>query len=234
MIDQAHAPGGNRSGHPQGQPQQHAALMDGIYRWNRHVYDASRKFFLFGRDSLIAGLQARPGEHILEIGCGTARNLVLLNRLAPDAVLYGVDASSEMLLTAESNLRRAGLPGRVALRQGLAEELRHGAIGPERGFDAVFFSYALTMIPPWSEAVEAAIRVLRPGGRLHIVDFWDQAMLPAPFRKLLTWWLAKFHVHHRAGLLPMLERLKADGRLSALEVDPIAGRYAYVIRAVVA
>ena len=53
-----------------------AALMDRMYRRQRHIYDLSRKFYLLGRDEAIARLRPAPGDKVLEIGCGTGRNLV--------------------------------------------------------------------------------------------------------------------------------------------------------------
>ena len=54
----------------------HAELMDGVYRYQRHVYDLTRKYYLLGRDRLIDGLAVPPGGTVLELGCGTGRNLV--------------------------------------------------------------------------------------------------------------------------------------------------------------
>ncbi len=77
-----------------------AALMDGMYRRQRHIYDLSRKFYLLGRDEAIARLRPAPGDRVLEIACGTGRNLVKLAQVYPDARLFGLDVSREMLATA--------------------------------------------------------------------------------------------------------------------------------------
>ena len=71
-----------------------AATMDRMYRHQRHVYDATRKFYLFGRDRLIRELAPAPGDRLLEIGCGTARNLIRVARRHPQVALYGIDASA--------------------------------------------------------------------------------------------------------------------------------------------
>ena len=57
-----------------------AALMDRIYHRQRRYYDFTRKYYLLGRDRLIEGLAPPPGGRVLEIGCGTARNLVAAAR----------------------------------------------------------------------------------------------------------------------------------------------------------
>jgi S-adenosylmethionine-diacylgycerolhomoserine-N-methlytransferase len=164
---------------------------------------------------------------VLEIGCGTARNLRRLAELAPAARLYGLDASEEMLDTARRSLDRSGLPN-VTLGQGLAEEVAPPAmLGTSGPFDAVFFSYVLSMIPTWEAAVEAALNQVRPGGTLAVVDFWDQGDLPGWFRTLLQSWLGLFGVHHRPELLAYLRKLGADGRVD-LTLEPVAYRYAYI------
>jgi S-adenosylmethionine-diacylgycerolhomoserine-N-methlytransferase len=91
--------------------------MDKMYRRQRHIYDLSRKFYLLGRDEAIARLRPAPGDKVLEIGCGTGRNLVKLARAYPEARLFGLDVSQEMLATAAASVARARLSARVALAQ---------------------------------------------------------------------------------------------------------------------
>lgn len=73
---------------------EHAAKhMDGIYRYQRYIYDLTRKYFLLGRDTMLDGLQPPDGGTVLEVGCGTGRNLVLAARRYPNAKYYGFDIS---------------------------------------------------------------------------------------------------------------------------------------------
>jgi len=75
-------------------------LMDRIYARQRHIYDASRKYYLLGRDTLIAELAPPPAARVLEIGCGTGRNLIQIALTYPESRCCGVDISSAMLATA--------------------------------------------------------------------------------------------------------------------------------------
>jgi S-adenosylmethionine-diacylgycerolhomoserine-N-methlytransferase len=184
-----------------------ASDMDRIYRLQRHIYDASRKFYLLGRDDMLKGLDVPRGGTILEVGCGTGRNLILAARRYPHARLYGFDVSPAMLETAAASIAKAGLSDRITLAQGDASDFTGFALFGVSSFDRVFISYALSMIPPWREAVTRAFAAVTPGGSLHIVDFGEQSRLPRAFRKGLRAWLKKFSVYPREDLERELEQL---------------------------
>jgi S-adenosylmethionine-diacylgycerolhomoserine-N-methlytransferase len=186
-------------------PASHAELMDGVYRWQRHIYDLTRKYYLLGRDRLIAGLEVPAGGTALELGCGTGRNIILAARRYPDARFFGLDISAEMLETASAAIAREGLVDRVALAQGDATAFDAKALFGRSGFDRVFVSYSLSMIPGWEKTVSAALAALSPNGSLHVVDFGQQEGLPGWFRTFLRGWLKKFHVAPRESLREVLE-----------------------------
>lgn len=207
----------------------HAALMDQVYRRQRYIYDASRKYFLFGRDRLIRDLELGPDEHVVEVGCGTARNLIAIARRYPGARLYGLDASGEMLKTAARHIARAGLGDRIGLAQGYAERLAPAMFGVPTAFDRVIFSYSLSMIPDWYQSLKAAHAVLAPDGRLHVVDFGDLAGLGRPPAWLLRAWLHRFHVEPRSELLRTMEaKLPINTRKNNI-LSVLPGRYAFVL-----
>ncbi len=136
--------------------------MDRVYRNQRYVYDLTRKYYLFGRDRLIRELALKPGETLAEIGCGTARNLVAIARQYPGNKLFGLDASSEMLRSAQASVARAGFSERVGLAHGYAENLTPGLLGLDKPLDHIVFSYSLSMIPDWRGALSAACGALAP------------------------------------------------------------------------
>ena len=142
-----------------------AALMDRMYRRQRHIYDLSRKFYLLGRDEAIARLHPAPGDKVLEIACGTGRNLIQLARAYPEARLFGLDVSREMLATAAASAARAGLASRLALAQGDATAFDPEAMFGSASFERVMISYALSMIPPWREALAHALELWRRADR---------------------------------------------------------------------
>jgi len=201
----------------------HAALMDRIYRRQRHIYDFTRKYYLFGRDRLVDGLDLKLGARVLEVGCGTARNLVRIAKRRPDVRLYGLDASSQMLTSARRACVAASV--RAELVQAYAEDLSPSLFGETEPFDAILFSYSLSMIPEWKVALRAALEALAPDGSLNIVDFGDLKGLGPLIELLLRGWLGLFHVAPREELLMTLER--EFGAQDGLVVLP--GRYAFVL-----
>ncbi len=177
-----------------------ARLMDRIYAQQRHLYDATRKFYLLGRDGLVADLDPPDGARVLEIGCGTGRNLIKVARRYPYVECFGLDISRTMLMTARRNVARAGLTARIHLVEADATSFDPIPLFGGRPFERVILSYALSMIPPWREAVRRGADVVSATGSLHIVDFGDQADLPLAFKRLLRGWLARFHVTPRETL----------------------------------
>jgi len=159
----------------------HAGHMDAIYRSQRHIYDLTRKYYLLGRDALIAGIAPPPGGTVLEVGCGTGRNLIAAARAFPNARYFGIDISAAMLETARAKIAAAGLSHRIELAQGDATAFDSTALFGVAAFDRVFQSYTLSMIPDWQGALREGASKLAPGGRLDIVDFGQQEGLPRPF-----------------------------------------------------
>jgi S-adenosylmethionine-diacylgycerolhomoserine-N-methlytransferase len=203
------------------------STMNNMYRWTRHVYDASRKYFLFGRDYLIEKLNAKSGEIVIEVGCGTARNLRKMAKAYPQASFYGLDAADEMLKTARQSLAKENLDEAIPLAQGLAQ-----TFSPKSLFDLkmppdkIVFSYILSMIPDAQKAIDHAYSLLPSGGEIHIVDFSNLSGYPAPFRVLMRGWLKLFHVVHDPELLDYIKKMP-DKHQAELTFTPLYRNYSY-------
>jgi S-adenosylmethionine-diacylgycerolhomoserine-N-methlytransferase len=204
-------------------------LMDRLYRRQRHVYDATRKFYLLGRDRLIRRLAPPAGSRVLEIGCGTARNLIVAARAYPDVQFFGIDISTEMLGTARRLVAREGLASDIRLARADATTFDPALLFGVPGFSRIFVSYSLSMMPAWQAVLDRALGWVAPGGELHIVDFGGQEGLPLWFRHGLRRWLRLFHVTPRDALEAelMLLGLRA-GALTVFE-RPFRGYAQYAI-----
>ena len=152
--------------------ERHQERMDRKYRYERHIFDLSRRFFLFGRERAIAALRLQDAASVLEIGCGTGRNLKLMADRHPALCLSGTDISREMLKSARAKIARAHLDDRVTLLHCDA------AVPTDRKAQRILMSYSLSMIPDWQRALAVAIETLEPRGILAIVDFGNFGGLP--------------------------------------------------------
>ena len=188
----------------------HASVMDAQYRIQRHLYDLTRKYYLLGRDRMVAALDIPAGGSVLEVGVGTGRNLAMVARRYPDARLFGLDISSEMLKSARAAMGRAGAADRARLVLADAAAFDPQSLFGEARFDRVYLSYCLSMIPDWEAAFAQALNAVAPGGSLHVIDFGQQERLPLWFRAMLRGWLGKFHVSPRAALFEVAGRAAAS------------------------
>ena len=142
----------------------HAQRLEAFYAPQAEHYDAFRARLLQGRGELIRKLAPEPRAHVVELGCGTGANLVHFgDGLARLGRLDLVDLCPSLL---EQARRRTMHMGNVQVVQADA-----CTYDPGHPVDCVYFSYSLTMIPDWKGAIDNALGMLRPGGRIGIVDF---------------------------------------------------------------
>lgn len=143
------------------------------YRLHAPIYDATRWAFLFGRRRLIQLLTtSRAGvvpKQILDLGCGTGKNLCALAQAFPQAQITGVDLSAAMLAQAGRNLAQKLNPearARISLRN------TDIALMPSLQYDLIVCSYMLSMTgTQLSDTLKKLRGLLTPTGRLAIVDF---------------------------------------------------------------
>jgi S-adenosylmethionine-diacylgycerolhomoserine-N-methlytransferase len=204
-------------------------LMDRLYRRQRHVYDFTRKYYLLGRDRLIRRLDPPAGSRVLEIGCGTARNLIVAARRYPDVQFFGIDISAEMLETARRVVEREGLGADIRLARADAAQFDPALQFGVPGFSRVFVSYSLSMMPGWQAVLARALGWLAPGGELHVVDFGGQERLPGFFRFALREWLRLFHVTPRDALEHELSLLGLKTGAITIFERPFRGYAQYAI-----
>lgn len=166
----------------------HRRFLDRYYGASRHIYDLTRKYYLFGRDRLIAELAEETFSSLVELGPGTGRNLLAIRRDNTVARLGGVEASEAMLRTARRRCPFADL------RTGFAEDYDLTSVlhcRPER----VLFSYCLSMVQQPELALENALAHLADEGEVVLVDFGDFGEMPRRFGQSMNQWLRAFHVH---------------------------------------
>jgi S-adenosylmethionine-diacylgycerolhomoserine-N-methlytransferase len=205
-----------------------AVAMDAIYRHQRFIYDLTRRHYLIGRDQLIAGLAPPPSGSVLEIGCGTARNLICAAHRYPDARFYGIDISDEMLKTARASIARSPARDIIQVAQADATSFCLEELFKLGSVDRICISYALSMIPPWQAVLDAAAGKLSDGGSLHVVDFGTMSAMPDLARRAMLAWLRHFRVTPRTDLKDVISSV---GSRHGLDVSFHEGRFGYAAHA---
>jgi demethylmenaquinone methyltransferase/2-methoxy-6-polyprenyl-1,4-benzoquinol methylase len=139
------------------------------------------------RRQAVAALNVGEGDTVLEIGCGTGLNFPYIQeRIGPDGRLLALDYTPAMLEQAAMNAEEQGWRN-VQFVQGDAAEVEKLVAGP---VDGVISTACLSIVPGWERAIAGAAALLRPGGRLVVLDFLT--MKPkGPLRvlsPLVEWW----------------------------------------------
>jgi ubiquinone/menaquinone biosynthesis C-methylase UbiE len=138
-------------------------------------YDRIAPWYRFGewtillapgfRRRAIARLKLKRGERIVEVGCGTGRNLPLLREaVGSDGEVIGVDASAGMLAQARKTISRRGWQNVTLIHQDAA---RLALADP---VDVAYFSLSYSVLPERAPALDAAWNTIRPGGRIAVMD----------------------------------------------------------------
>jgi demethylmenaquinone methyltransferase/2-methoxy-6-polyprenyl-1,4-benzoquinol methylase len=136
------------------------------------------------RRRTVAALELAPHQHVLDLATGTADLAIAVARAQPLARVVGLDPSPRMLEVGERKLRAAGLRQQIELRTGNAEQLPFD----DRSFDRVCIGFGIRNVPDRPLALREMRRVLRPDGRLAILELSEP-------RGGVLGPLARFHVH---------------------------------------
>ncbi len=215
-----------QAAHTHGQRQPEAHRTTGrLIRWAR-FYDPLVWLMALGQTRRLRALPLdlaalRPGERVLDVGCGTgAVTLAAARRVGPGGTVTGIDAAEEMIAVARRKARRGGHA--IQFRVEPVEALSFAA----GSFDVVLSSLMMHHLPGdlKRRAVIEMRRVLRPGGRVVIVDFQAAA---GPLRLWQPGGLAaRLHGRHatpaaavQAGL-PALAALLREASFAAVESGP--------------
>lgn len=146
--------------------------LEKYYRLHARFYDATRWSFLFGRAKIIRkAAQIATPKRILEIGCGTGKNLLVLHRIFPRAMIEGIDLSLDMLNIARKKTASAGRFIQLSHQMYDASRSQSANRNP---FDLLLFSYSLSMFNPgFEDVLKCAAADLSSQGLIAVVDFND-------------------------------------------------------------
>ncbi|HWR16850.1 MAG TPA: methyltransferase domain-containing protein [Terriglobales bacterium] len=199
--------------------QEQSLRTTGIVLHSPVLYDFTVWLAFFGkervfRDRVLNFARLAPGERVLDVGCGTGTLAIAAKRrVGPSGKVYGIDASPEMLARAEQKASKSGVE--VLFRNGLAEALPF----PDGHFDAVLSTVMLHHLPTSTRAKCAAElrRVLRPGGRVLVVDFEG-------FSEQKRTFLSHFHRPHGHVSRNDIVALLSKAGFNTIESGPVGVR----------
>ena len=189
----------------------HASRMENFYGGQAKNYDDFRKRLLKGREELWQHLGVNEGETWLDMGGGTGANLEAFgDDIRKLKKVYVVDLAGSLLKMAE---QRAASHGWDNVTTAEADATKF--VPEEQQVDVVTFSYSLTMIPDWFAAIQHAHKLLKPGGRIGVVDFYVSRKHPDeqhlkhgwPTRSFWPVWFASDNVFPSPDHVPFLHRL---------------------------
>jgi S-adenosylmethionine-diacylgycerolhomoserine-N-methlytransferase len=182
----------------------------GYYRWQSKIYDWTRWSFLFGREQLIQRLIQRRPRTLVELGCGTGRNLLALKRALPETPMVGVDLSWDMLRKAQDKLQSYD---NMRLVCGHAVPSNIGQI------DVILLSYVLTMTgPEFTQILRDCRARLSPDGVIAIVDFSN-----SPFEWFRRW----MGLHHVQLSTELTDTLQHEFRAKIVQRRAYFGLWRY-------
>jgi len=164
----------------------HQADLESFYAQQAGDYDRFREKLLHGRGELLADLNLPDGAILAEFGAGTGRNLEFIAARIPQLrAIHLIDLCPSLLSKARQRSQAH------AWHSVTCHETDVTTWTAPEPLDAVLCSYSLTMIPDWQSAIVNAIRNVKPGGLIAVVDFYVSSVNPPPGRirhNLATRW----------------------------------------------
>ena len=165
-----------------------------------HRYDFLNHFLSAGMDirwrkKAIALVDARPGERILDMATGTGDMAITLARTYPESQVLGVDIAPQMLRIAGKKTASRGLDDRVSYQEGDSENLPM----PDASFDHATVAFGVRNFEDLHRGLSEMQRVLRPGGRIVVLEFTRPRIFP--FKQL-------FNLYFKY-LLPLIGKIRS-------------------------
>jgi len=165
----------------------HEQRLEQFYKGQAGDYDAFRKKLLHGRREMIQSLPVQEGDTWVDFGAGTGENVEMMGeRLATLQQVTLVDLCESLLEVAGARIEGKEWKNVQAVHADAT------TYTPPEPVDIVTFSYSLTMIPDWFLAIDNALRILKPGGVIGVVDFYVSRTHPDESFKRHRWFTRMF------------------------------------------
>ncbi|MCW5600404.1 class I SAM-dependent methyltransferase [Nitrosomonas sp.] len=171
------------------------------FHWLTRWYDPMMKYLFHDealKKTLVNQTYIQSGQTVLDMGCGTGTLSLMIKQSQPNAKVHGLDIDPQILDMANKKVRQTG--SHIDLQQGSATCLPY----PNESFDHVFASLVLHHLTRQDkqQALKEAFRVLKAGGKLHVMDFGEPHNAVMWSISWLTRWFEEVY-DHVLGLLPV-------------------------------
>tara|TARA_R110002049_G_scaffold4601_3_gene31764 strand:+ start:21198 stop:22004 length:807 start_codon:yes stop_codon:yes gene_type:complete len=169
----------------------HQERLESFYGAQADDYEAFRARMLHGRRELIQSLEFQSGDVWVDMGAGTGENVKHASERAAElGEIHLVDLSPSLLSVANDRTQAMGMDN-VQTHLADATQFTTG----NGTADVVTFSYSLTMIPDWFEAIRRAEQMLKPGGIIAVTDFYVSRKYAAEGHRQHGWLRRAFWSH---------------------------------------
>jgi demethylmenaquinone methyltransferase/2-methoxy-6-polyprenyl-1,4-benzoquinol methylase len=201
------------------------------------------------RRTLVQAAEPKPGERVLDVCTGTGDLLLEFWRKEPQLTLWGLDLSRGMLTVAQSKLQRLSTTPHLqrSFNMGLIEGDALQLPFPSSALDIVSIAFGLRNLPSYPQGLREMTRVLRPGGRLLVLEFglpaapWLRGLYGFYLKNIVPrvgGWLtgdppAYEYLHRSICEFPPPEQITAwmeEGGLTRAQARPLTGGIVYLYR----
>lgn len=153
-------------------PEEKTQRVQEVFSQSAEKYDLMNDIMSLGmhyswKKKAVEYAQIQPGDHILDLACGTCDISYYLHQKQPNATIFATDPNEEMLKKGQDQLLDLGIYQKINFSISFAESLPY----PRNFFQVVICAFGFRNFTDQKKALENIYRVIKPGGQIIILEF---------------------------------------------------------------